>query len=119
MENYRIVNLEEGHPPLKTALDRLTREVYTARRHQIAVLKLIHGYGSSGAGGKLRIAARKALGSLIARGYIDCMIEGERLSIFDSDTRRALTLCPSLRQDSDLDRHNNGITLVILKKQRK
>ena len=41
-------------------------------------------------------------------------IEGERLSIFDADTRRAMDHCGELRGDTDLDRHNNGVTIAVL-----
>ena len=42
------------------------------------------------------------------------MIPGERFSIFDEETRQAFQRCPELRQDSDLERCNNGITIVVL-----
>lgn len=116
MKTYRTINLEDGRPSLADALSRLGRELRTARAQKLRLLKLIHGYGSSGSGGKLRVAARRELDRLIARGYAGWYIEGERLSIFDEDTRRALAWCPELRGDPDLDRHNNGITLVVLGK---
>ena len=42
------------------------------------------------------------------------VIPGERFSIFDEETRRAFLHCPELRRDCDLERSNNGITIVIL-----
>ena len=77
-------------------------------------MKLIHGYGSSGAGGRLRPAMRRELERMQKLGYVKYYIEGEKLSIFDENTRRAMDYCGELRGDSDLERHNNGITLVIL-----
>ena len=44
------------------------------------------------------------------RGYI-C---GENFSIFDDDTRQAFLRCDALRKDRDLERHNNGVTFVVL-----
>ena len=116
MKTYRIINLEEGHPLLADALARLRRELRTARAHQIKLIKLIHGYGSSGPGGRLRVEVRRELDRMAARGYVGWFITGERLSIFDEDTRRAIALCAELRGDPDLDRHNNGVTLVVLAK---
>lgn len=114
MKTYRIVNLELGLPAVRDATRRVGAEIRMARSHQIRVLKFIHGYGSTGAGGKLRPAVRRELDKLQKLGYVKGYIPGERLSIFDEDTRRAMALCPDLRRDPDIDCHNNGITLVLL-----
>ena len=42
-------------------------------------------------------------------------IPGEDYSIFDKTTRKLLDSEPQLRQDSDLNRYNNGITWVVLR----
>ena len=54
------------------------------------------------------------VGRLAARGEVKGFIPGEEFSIFQEETRRALLLCGELRRDRDLDRHNNGVTFVIL-----
>ena len=77
-------------------------------------VKLIHGYGSSGAGGRIRVEARRRLDRMKAGGEIWGYIPGEFFSIFDSDTLAAFQRCPTLRRDRDLERHNNGVTFVLL-----
>lgn len=114
IERYRTVNLEEGMPFVDQAIKRLTFELSRARASRIIALKLIHGFGSSGTGGRIRTEVRKYLGSLKSRGAIRSFVAGENFSIFDSDTRAVLDLCTELRQDRDLDHHNNGITIVVL-----
>lgn len=114
MSQLKTVNLEEGRPAVPDALARLQMELRLVRGTRITALKLIHGFGSSGRGGKLRPAVRRQLDTHQSRGYLKFYIPGERLSIFDADTRKALDLCPALRGDPDLERHNNGITVVIL-----
>ena len=111
---YKTVNLEEGMPTADRAIRRLTYELNAAKQLGYAGLKLIHGYGSSGKGGVLRNQVRDYLLRCHHRGMIQAFIEGERLSIFDEDTRIAMGICPELRRDTDLERHNNGITVVIL-----
>ena len=59
MKNYRIINLELTLPAVHDVPERISRELREARRHKIRVMKLIHGYGSSGKGGKLRLAVRR------------------------------------------------------------
>ncbi len=46
-------------PQVHEALQRLTRELTLARQQKHSLLKIIHGYGSSGAGGDIRIAVQK------------------------------------------------------------
>ena len=43
MKDYRIVNLELTRPAVQDIPERVTRELRQARRHQIRVLKFIHG----------------------------------------------------------------------------
>ena len=111
----RTVNLEQGMPQVNQAIRRLTFEIHHTRDMGVPVLKLIHGYGSTGAGGKIRVQARNYLARLKNKGEIRGFIPGESFSIFDEETRNAFTLCPDLRKDADLERHNNGITFVLLK----
>ncbi len=110
----REVNLEEGKPFVDVAIKRLGVELAQSRRMGITVLKIIHGYGSSGTGGKIRTEARRYLARLLEKREIKNLITGEAFSIFEEATRAALQVCPPLRQDRDLDRHNNGVTFIIL-----
>lgn len=112
IDNYQVLNLEEGLPTAAQAIGRLLHALESCRRGQ--VIKLIHGYGSSGTGGRIRVEVRRKLGRLQQAGQISFFITGEKLSIFDADTRRALDLAPALRQDRDLERHNNGITILVV-----
>ena len=54
----RELNLELGRPDAAEALRRLAAEVEAARKMGTPAMKLIHGYGSSGKGGRLRTACR-------------------------------------------------------------
>lgn len=114
MGALREVNLELGMPYAKDAVRRLTFEVHHSKDMGCAVLKIIHGYGSSGKGGKIRLAARERLEFLLRKREIRAYIPGERFSIFEEDTRRALQACPELRKDRDLERSNNGVTFIVL-----
>lgn len=110
----REINLEEGRPFVDAAIRRLTFELKQSERMGIKVLKIIHGYGSSGTGGRIRVEARRYLERLKQRGEIQNYVTGEKFSIFEADARTALQLCGELRSDHDLDRHNNGVTYIVL-----
>ncbi len=114
MDTLRTVDLELGMPRAADAVRRLTFEVHHSKELQCTVLKIIHGYGSSGKGGAIRVAARERLDFLQRKHVIRDYIPGERFSIFDEPTRKAFLVCPELRRDRDLERHNNGVTFIIL-----
>ena len=107
----RELNLELGRPTADEALRRLEAELEAARHMNTPLLKLIHGYGSSGRGGRLRTACRTWL-----RQQELCFLPGEEFTIFNEEARRWLAVCPRLRQDRDLDAENRGVTFVLLKK---
>ena len=87
-----------------------------SRHMNTPLLKLIHGYGSSGKGGRIRTASRKYLLAQQEKGRIAAVVPGERFTIFDETTRRALQQYPHLRQDRDLERENMGVTFVFMRR---
>jgi hypothetical protein len=110
----RIVNLEAGMPLVHEALARLERELSLARQQRCSILKLIHGYGSSGAGGDIRIAVQKRMRELHDQDAIRMCIFGEDWAASDAQTWALLKSKPFLKADADLGRRNPGITIVVL-----
>ncbi len=115
MPHIRELNLELGRPTADDALRRLAAELAACRHMNTPLMKIIHGYGSSGKGGRIRTACRRYLEQAQQDGSIVCYITGENFSIFDEATRQCLNAYPLLRQDRDLDRENRGVTFVFLK----
>jgi len=101
-------------PLVHEALQRLDRELADARRQGAKMVKLIHGYGSSGEGGDIRIAVQKRLLELVRDGQIHGCIFGENWSKSDDATWRLLQSQPALKSDTDLGRRNRGATIVLL-----
>jgi hypothetical protein len=110
----RIVNLEAGMPLVHEALARLDRELALARQQRCLTVKLIHGYGSSGAGGDIRIAVQKRLRELQDQGAVQACIFGEDWATSDAQTWGLLKSQPALKSDADLGKRNLGITVVVL-----
>ena len=102
-------------PTVAEATRRLAVELESARRRGVRLLKLVHGYGSTGAGGKLRGGLRRALAQHQAAGRVARVVAGEEWSIFEEEARGLLESYPELSRDADLDRGNTGITLVELR----
>ena len=101
-------------PQVQEALQRLARELTHARQQKHTLLKIIHGYGSSGAGGDIRIAVQKRLHEMKQDGQIRACIFGECWSKSDEQTWGLLQARPELKSDTDLGRRNQGITIVLL-----
>jgi adenosylmethionine-8-amino-7-oxononanoate aminotransferase len=101
-------------PPVAEALQRLETELTTALNKKIPTLKLIHGYGSTGAGGDIRIAVQKRLMEMVQTGRIRACIFGEDWSKSDERAWRLVQNNLQLKDDPDLGRRNRGITIVVL-----
>jgi hypothetical protein len=108
------VNLEDGLPSVPKARARLANELRSASQAGVTLLKIIHGYGSSGAGGDLRIALQSTLRQMQAHGEIRECIFGEDWRKSDERAWTLLKQFPDLKHDHDLGRSNKGITIVLL-----
>jgi hypothetical protein len=108
------VNLKLDLPSVHEALQRLNRELALARQEGLLLLKVVHGYGSTGVGGDIRIAVQRRLQELVEAGEIRGCIFGENWSKSDQTTWRLLQKHAELKSDSDLGRRNPGITVVVL-----
>ena len=99
---------------MQEALQRLEREIVQARQDGVALLKFIHGYGSTGAGGDIRIAVQARLREMADSGAIRGCVFGEEWAKSSEDVWRLLQERPELKSDADLGRRNLGITVVML-----
>jgi hypothetical protein len=110
----KTVILKEGMPSVEQARARLHAEIQTARQSGIKILKIVHGYGSTGVGGDLRVALQATLRQMAAKHEIRDCIYGENWRSGDQRSWELLKQLPELKTDSDLGRGNRGITLVLL-----
>lgn len=111
---HRMVNLEKGMPLVQQALDRLEATIAAASSQGVKALTLIHGYGSSGAGGAIKAAVRRQLQFLRLQGRVKEIVPGEEFEGRSKRGRHLLRRCPFLAGHRDLNRANPGITLVML-----
>jgi len=110
----KTVILKEGLPSVEQARTRLAGEVVAARQAGLRVLKVVHGYGSSGVGGDLRFALQATLRQMAAKKEIRDCIYGENWRKSDERTWDLLKQMPELKSDSDLGKGNKGITIILL-----
>ena len=115
VSTIRTYNVEAGLPTLGEARRLVIEEIKRAKREGVKVLKVIHGYGSSGKGGALCVGLRKSFGLRKKEGVIKGFITGEDFSIFNQTVLTLLETMPELRGDPDLSATNEGVTVLWLK----
>lgn len=113
-ELHRIVNLEQGRPLVETALRKMDIELRRAQAEKLRVLTLIHGYGSSGRGGRIRRECRKVLDHLVEQKQINSFIAGEKFKRRTGAGKALLKRYDRLEQSCRSDFGNPGVTIVLL-----
>jgi hypothetical protein len=112
--SLRIVNLKHDLPTAEEAIRRLNEAIEAARLDGVKVLKIIHGYGSTGVGGVLRQRVQKSLVNRRNQKKIRACVFGENWNSFDPAARQLVQAMPALRKDADFNRRNEGISIVLL-----
>ena len=78
MGYLKEVNIKYDMPDAGLAVRRATYALENGRRLGAGAVKLIHGYGSHGAGGRIRVEVRAYLDRLQRQRRIAAYIPGER-----------------------------------------
>lgn len=108
------INLEAGLPSVEEGLLRLERELAAARRMGVRLVRIIHGWGSSGKGGKLRAACRAFLQRELQAKHVKAVVHGEDYSCTTIAGRNLLSRFKQLNGSERSDSRNPGITFVEL-----
>ena len=106
--------LKEGSPTVRQAMGLLHNEIAAARKSGVKVLRIIHGYGSSGEGGAIKAAVIKHLNSMKLSGDVASVLSGEDHFQYGASQNHLLRKYPELRDSWKSDRGNKGITFVEL-----
>ena len=115
LDDTIVLNLKRDGPTAEEALDRLTHFLRRATEAGIKAIVLIHGYGSSGEGGRIKWAVHNALEGNYFSDRVDDYYFGEDVA-FGSDAYHRL-----LRRRASLKGHlkhfkegNFGMTVLLL-----
>ena len=99
---------------VETALKKMKNELARARADRVRVVTLIHGYGSSGKGGKIRTECRDLLDHMSSEKKINQLIFGEEFRKRTGPGKALLKRFPQLERDCSSDFSNPGVTIVVL-----
>ena len=109
-----VVNLEEGRPGVDEAIRRLGMKLDTARMQGVKLVRVIHGYGSSGKGGAIGDAVARHLAERKRKGLVRAYAWGGDWPDGTPEAKALLERRPLLRESLRTDRGNEGITFVEL-----
>lgn len=114
MNVIRTFNVEAFLPTVEEARRMIIAEIRRAKHERARVLKIIHGYGSTGKGGALLTGLRKSFRLRKKEGIIRDFIAGEDFSIFNNAVLNLLEAVPEMRGDPDLNATNEGVSILWL-----
>jgi hypothetical protein len=115
MNATRTFNVEATLPTVEEARRLVMEAIKQAKRERVNVLKVIHGYGSTGKGGALSTGLRKSFRLRKKEGVVKEYIAGEDFSIFNNIVLELLEAVPELRGDPDLNSTNEGVSILWLR----
>ncbi|MDP3621809.1 MAG: DNA mismatch repair protein MutS [Polynucleobacter sp.] len=114
--DWVVLNLELGAPTAEDALDRLTRHVRGASEVGIRTMIVIHGYGSSGSGGKIKWVVRDALENNYFSDRVDEYYFGEDVAFASSGYHDLLRRRPGLKEHlAPFKVGNAGMTVLLMR----
>ena len=88
-------------PLVSQAMTQLGNEIWMAKYARCHALKVI------------KAACLKLCADRKKSGVIRHYVRGEDFNPFTADGRKAIKLCPQLKNDVDYGRQNDGITVIL------
>jgi hypothetical protein len=115
MSDILTLNLKHDSPSAEEALDRLTISLRRASELGIKAIILIHGYGASGEGGRIKWAVHDALESNYFSDRVDEYYFGEYTAFGSEAYHTLLRRRPSLKSYlKHFKEGNAGMTVLLL-----
>ena len=109
------INIKQGSPNVEEALDELTEQLRKSLELGIKAIILIHGYGSSGEGGRIKWAIHDALEN---NRYSDRVLDyfyGENVAYGTEAYQALLRRRPGLKRYLKRFKEGNaGMTVLLL-----
>lgn len=111
------INLETSLPTVDQAIQRFDQALLDLQGTAISIVKIIHGYGSSGKGGRIKEAIRQELIYQKHHHMIHSYYAGEDLSPGKETYHQLLKQEARIKNILTKDIFGNlGITIIILKR---
>ena len=108
----KVINIKENLPDTEYAVFQMSREIYFAKKENINVLVVIHGYGSNGVGGAIKKAVKDELTQLKSKKEIIDFSPGEQFGEMSELKSTLNKLYPETILNDHMQNLNSGVTVV-------
>ena len=108
------IDIKSDKQTVREAIAQFLIEMEAYQKGGFKVMKVIHGYGSHGVGGAIKVELLKTLRDLKNRKKIQDYITGNEWPTAKQVKKMAINYCPDLLADSEMTFVNSGVTIVIL-----
>lgn len=108
------IDIKSEKQTVNEAIAQFLVEVEAYKKGGYKVMKVIHGYGSHGVGGAIRLAFLKKCQDLKNRKIIEDFTCCDKWTDKNTVKKIAINYCPDLLADSELYHINSGCSIVIL-----
>ena len=112
--SVRTLDLGHAGPTVTEARERLKDAVLVAGNRGDKVLVVVHGYGSSGVGGRIASLVRSEAAKSLSAGHLLGWVAGEDLGGSSKRVRDLERRLPALVGIEVWKRNNPGITLLVV-----
>lgn len=112
-------NLKQDLPTVEEARQRLIEGLARMAEQGVTLVRVVHGYGSTGVGGAIRKALPPTFRRLQRDGVIRFSIPGEDWKVGHHLADQLVREHPDLRRDPDHGAGNRGITIVAMSARRR
>ena len=109
---YTEINIKENMPSVCDALEDLKGYIKIKKSYGYRCLIVVHGYGSTGKGGKIREEARRWLKAQEKNQKLKTVIFGEEFDIYNEKSRVLNAKYKELKEYYCA--FNHGVTIVEL-----
>jgi hypothetical protein len=109
------INIKQGSPHVEEALELLTEQLRKCLDLGVKAIILIHGYGSSGEGGRIKWAIHDALDNNRYSDRVDEYFYGENVAYGSEAYQALLKRRPGLKRYLKRFKEGNaGMTVLLL-----
>ena len=108
------IDIKSEKQTVNEAIAQFLVEVEAYKKGGYKVMKVIHGYGSHGVGGAIRLAFLKKCQDLKNRKIIEDFTCCDKWTDKNAVKKIAINYCPDLLADSELYHINSGCSIIIL-----
>ncbi len=111
-DKCKTIDLEEYRPSADDELKLLQEQIHATRLSKMKALLIIHGYDSSGIGGKIRTKIRPWLIAQETKGKIKAVVLGENFDVYNAKAREINNKYSYFKKY--YNQCNHGVTIILI-----